>query len=75
MAKLLLLFVICVGLLPVAVQAQENTEFIPGEVWKDTDGNPINAHGGGRTHHGVLKYTAEEARALMLGQVREVEAV
>lgn len=43
MAKLLLLFVICVGLLPVAVQAQENTEFIPGEVWKDTDGNPINA--------------------------------
>ena len=47
MAKLLLLFVICVGLLPVAVQAQENTEFIPGEVWKDTDGNPINAHGGG----------------------------
>ena len=24
MAKLLLLFVICVGLLPVAVQAQEN---------------------------------------------------
>lgn len=34
MAKLLLLFVICVGLLPVAVQAQENTEFIPGEVWK-----------------------------------------
>ena len=46
MAKLLLLFVICVGLLPVAVQAQENTEFIPGEVWKDTDGNPINAHGG-----------------------------
>ena len=35
----------------------------------------LNAHGGGRTHHGVLKYTAEEARALMLGQVREVEAV
>ena len=51
MAKLLLLFVICVGLLPVAVQAQENTEFIPGEVWKDTDGNPINAHGGGLLYH------------------------
>ena len=51
MAKLLLLFVICVGLLPVAVQAQENTEFIPGEVWKDTDGNPINAHGGGVLYH------------------------
>ena len=56
MAKLLLLFVICVGLLPVAVQAQENTEFIPGEVWKDTDGNPINAHGGGVLYHDGTYY-------------------
>lgn len=56
MAKLLLLFVICVGLLPVAVQAQENTEFIPGEVWKDTDGNPINAHGGGLLYHNGTYY-------------------
>lgn len=24
-----------------------NTEFRPGEVWRDTDGKPIQAHGGG----------------------------
>ncbi len=28
-----------------------NTEIIPGEVWNDTDGNPINAHGGGILYH------------------------
>ena len=36
-------------LLPVSMQAQKNTAFIPGQVWNDTDGNPINAHGGGLT--------------------------
>ncbi|MFO1488947.1 MAG: glycoside hydrolase family 43 protein [Verrucomicrobiota bacterium] len=24
----------------------------PGKVWRDTDGKPINAHGGGMLHHG-----------------------
>lgn len=34
------------------VTAQEkNTAFRPKEVWKDTDGNPINAHGGGIMYH------------------------
>ena len=28
-----------------------NTEIFPGEVWNDTDGNPINAHGGGILYH------------------------
>lgn len=38
------------------VQAQKNTNFIPGEVWKDTDGNPINAHGGGLLYHDGAYY-------------------
>lgn len=29
------------------LHAQKNLQFVPGEVWKDTEGNPINAHGGG----------------------------
>ena len=29
-----------------------NTEFRPGELWKDTDGVAINAHGGGIMFHG-----------------------
>ena len=28
----------------------------PGVVWKDTDGNPINAHGGGVLHHQGVYY-------------------
>jgi hypothetical protein len=36
--------------------AQEQTEFIPGEVWKDTNGNPINAHGGGLLFYNGLYY-------------------
>lgn len=28
------------------------TEFRPGELWKDTDGVAINAHGGGIMFHG-----------------------
>ena len=38
-------------LLPVSMQAQKNTAFIPGQVWNDTDGNPINVHGGGLLYH------------------------
>ena len=56
MTRLLFLFVACIGLLPISVQAQKNTDFIPGEVWKDTDGNPINAHGGGLLYHDGTYY-------------------
>lgn len=42
----------------VAMQAQPlpqkraaNAEIVPGAVWYDTDGNPINAHGGGILYH------------------------
>lgn len=32
------------------------TEFVPGEIWLDTDGAPINAHGGGVLFHGGVYY-------------------
>ena len=36
----------------LSVKAQmANSSIVPGEVWKDTDGNPINAHGGGLLYH------------------------
>ena len=35
----------------------------------------LDAHGSGSTHHRVLKYPAEETRALMLGQIGQVVAV
>ena len=56
MTRLLLFIVVCLGLLLVPVQAQKNAAFIPGEVWKDTDGNPINAHGGGLLYHNGTYY-------------------
>lgn len=31
--------------------AQKNKNFLPGEIWYDTDGNPINAHAGGILFH------------------------
>ena len=51
MVRMLLLVVVCIGLLPIQMRAQKNSYIIPGEVWKDTDGNPINAHGGGLLYH------------------------
>ena len=36
----------CALAFPQVGKAQ-HTEFCPGEVWSDTEGNPINAHGGG----------------------------
>lgn len=54
MVRMLLLVVVCIGLLPIQMRAQKNSYIIPGEVWKDTDGNPINAHGGGLLYHDGL---------------------
>ena len=34
----------------------EQTSFKPGEVWRDTDGNPIDAHGGGFLYHDGVYY-------------------
>src|SRR5690606_31206307 len=33
-----------------------NREFTPGEVWKDTEGQPIQAHGGGMLYHEGVYY-------------------
>ena len=54
--KCILSGVVCALLLPVSMQAQKNTAFIPGQVWNDTDGNPINAHGGGLLYHNGTYY-------------------
>ena len=37
-------------------KAQMNAHFVPGETRKDTDGNPINAHGGGFLYYNGTYY-------------------
>jgi len=37
-------------------RAAELSKFVPGEVWRDTDGNPINAHGGGLLFYAGVYY-------------------
>ncbi|WP_089830331.1 glycoside hydrolase family 43 protein [Chitinophaga filiformis] len=36
--------------------AQQQTSIVPGAVWTDTDGNPINAHGGGMLYYAGTWY-------------------
>jgi hypothetical protein len=44
-----------------AVASVPAVEFRPGEVWRDTDGQPINAHGGGiLLHNGTYYWYGEE---------------
>src|SRR6516162_3327269 len=38
-------------------------EFIPGEPWQDTEGHPINAHGGGILFHNGVYYWYGEAKS------------
>lgn len=40
-----------------------STSFIPGEIWLDTDGNPINAHGGGILYHDSTYYWYGEIKS------------
>lgn len=49
MIRKIILNIFCAVLLFSCTEKKSNEikEFIPGEVWNDTDGNPINAHGGG----------------------------
>jgi beta-xylosidase len=42
-------------IVPLLLSAQYN-EFHPGEIWKDTSGVPINAHGGGMLYHNGTYY-------------------
>lgn len=39
------------GCKPSDKKAEETSEIVSGEVWKDTEGNPVNAHGGGILYH------------------------
>ena len=45
------LLLLLAGIYAMPTQAQQNDAIRPGEVWNDTDGNPINAHGGGMLYH------------------------
>ncbi len=36
----------------------------PGDIWRDTDGNPIQAHGGGILHHGGAFYWYGEHKGI-----------
>ena len=38
-------------------------QFTPGEIWRDTDGNPINAHGGGVLSYEGVYYWYGEAKS------------
>jgi hypothetical protein len=40
----------------LVVSCKQNQEIMPGKVWHDTDGNVINAHGGGILHHNGVYY-------------------
>ena len=42
---------ICFFLSIPQVSEAQYTAFEPGKVWNDTEGNPINAHGGGILYH------------------------
>ena len=44
------------------VTVAASAEFQPGEVWLDTDGNPIQAHGGGILTRGDTYYWYGEDR-------------
>lgn len=49
-----------------------NNHFAPGEIWYDTDGNPINAHGGGILHDNGTYYWFGEIKK---GKTRRVEYI
>lgn len=46
-----------------AVQEQVEENIVSGEKWMDTDGNPINAHGGGLLYHDSTYYWYGEYKA------------
>ncbi|MBX3254487.1 MAG: family 43 glycosylhydrolase [Chitinophagaceae bacterium] len=49
---LLFLFILSYSFL----QAQNQKVFMPGEIWKDANGDPVNAHGGGLLYHNGTYY-------------------
>jgi hypothetical protein len=55
--SMFLLIIVSLG-----VKAQEGLLIKPGEVWPDTDGNHINAHGGGIIQYNGIYYWFGESR-------------
>lgn len=75
MKKLLYCIVLLLSLFFTACVSKENESFIPKEVWNDTDGNPINAHGGGILYHEGTYYWYGEYKkgATVLHEVADWE--
>lgn len=60
----LLLFLLLVPVISCTTAPDpSNSSFKPAEVWYDTDGNPINAHGGGILYHEGTYYWYGEIKA------------
>ncbi len=66
-----LLTLLCFSVLPISTPAAPQSEFRPGEVWLDTDGQPINAHGGGFLRYGEKYFWYGE---LKIGKTRTPES-
>lgn len=50
------LLLLLLGFVNVGAQPRAAVAFTPGAVWRDTDGRPINAHGGGVLFHEGVYY-------------------
>ncbi len=64
MKRIEYLFAVAIGLfavaMPLAAVAAASEAFAPGEIWNDTNGKPINAHGGGFLYdHGTYYWYGE----------------
>ena len=56
---------LAIGFALATSRAAENTshhQFVPGQLWQDADGQPINAHGGGILFHEGTYYWYGEAK-------------
>ena len=60
-AKILLAAgLVWLGFMPGSSALAGEPQFVPGEVWRDSTGQPINAHGGGVLfHNGVYYWNGE----------------
>jgi acetyl esterase/lipase len=58
MLKYILISFLCISLLALVAckNESEKKNINPGEIWNDTDNNPINAHGGGLLFHNGKYY-------------------
>ena len=56
------LVAICFAFSLVASRAASSPQFVPGQIWRDTDGHPINAHGGGVLFYNGVYYWYGEAK-------------